>query len=73
MKFRAKINYTFQQAKSAKQMGDNNVSFAVIEFDFQDILGNSNDTIYYKPDFTMRNLVIPWLQEGNIPELIKNE
>jgi hypothetical protein len=56
MKFKARIDYNLMQSREAKK--------TEIEFTFKDILNN--------PDFTMRELVIPWLQKGNIPEIIKD-
>lgn len=61
MIFRAKIEYSFMQSREAKKFGDKNIIDTTIDFTFIDIL---------KPNFTMRELVIPWLLEGNIPEII---
>ncbi len=50
------------QSREAKIMDNKNILFCEIEFTFKDIL---ND-----PSFYMRELVIPWLNEGNNPEII---
>lgn len=73
MKFRAKIQFTLDQSRESKKFGDKNISYSEVEFDFQDLLGDSNSSINFKPDFTARNLIIPWLRDGNIPEMIKDE
>jgi hypothetical protein len=62
MKFKAKIEYNFIQSREAKLFGDKNIKYAEVEFTFQDILCN--------PLFTERELIIPWLKAGNIPEVI---
>lgn len=73
MRFKARIEYNVDQSKEAKLFGDKNICYAEVEFDFQDILGNSNSNILNSPNFTARNVIIPWLRAGNIPELISEE
>ena len=45
-----------------------------IEFEFSDLVGFYSDfegkRIFFKPSFTARELVIPWLQDGNLPTII---
>lgn len=64
MKFLATIKYNFNQSREAKLMGDKNITQTEIEFTFQDLIGNN---------FTMRELVIPWLMDGNDPILIQDK
>ena len=61
MKFKAKIKYNFLQSREAKLMGDINITSTEIEFTFVDLLD---------PNFSIRELVIPWLKDGNLPEVI---
>ncbi len=51
------------QSREAKLFGNENIIDAEIEFTFKDILGS--------PLFTYRELVIPWLMAGNIPEIVE--
>lgn len=62
MKFKAKIDYNFNQSRESRIMGDKNIRFTEIEFTFQDILEN--------PSFSAREIIIPWLKQGNNPEVI---
>lgn len=77
MKFRAYIEYDFMQSKEAKKFGDQNISGKFIDFDFKDLVGHyaefNGKTILFEPLFTARELIIPWLRKGNIPELIKDK
>lgn len=77
MRFKAKIQYTFTQSLEAKRMGDDNIIDTEIEFTFQDLLGQGvqiqGNRISFMPSFSIRELLIPWLKQGNIPELIKDE
>jgi hypothetical protein len=56
MKFRAIIPW-----RPIKDIKEN----AIIEFTFMDLLNPPLDK-----SFTIRELLIPWLKNGNIPELI---
>ena len=66
MKFVAKIEYSLSQAKEAKLMGDKNISSTEIEFDFVDLVNPD-------PLFDIREILIPWLRKGNIPEIIADK
>ncbi len=65
MIFIAKIDYNFMQSREAKLFGDENIHNTEIEFTFEDLL---ND-----PCFSIRELIIPWLLKGNIPEIREPE
>lgn len=59
--FRAKIKYNKVQREEALKFGDER-KHATICFTFGDLL---------EPNFSIRELVIPWLLKGNQPELLK--
>lgn len=62
IKFRAVMENTILMARSAKQMGDKNISFTVVEFELSKLTE-------IKPSFSIRELVIPWLRKGNKPDI----
>lgn len=62
MKFKAKIKYSPVQSMEAKKFGDRNSIDTEVEFTFADLL---------TPNFTIREIVIPWLKDGNFPEIIE--
>lgn len=74
MKFEACIEYTLDQAREAKRFNDEKISGQRLIFTFKDLFGFyrniGGNTIFFPPSFTARELIIPWLQLGNIPELI---
>ena len=57
--FRAKIKYNKVQREEALKFRDER-RYATICFTFGDLL---------EPNFSIRELVIPWLLKGNQPEL----
>jgi hypothetical protein len=75
MKFKAYIEYNFLQSRESKLFKDANILGKKIEFTFQDLFGYylifMEKEIFINPSFSARELIIPWLQQGNIPELIK--
>lgn len=60
LKFRAIIKYNLIQQEEAKRLGDENIEYAVKFFQLED---------FVKPLFSVRELLLPWLKEGNIPDL----
>lgn len=74
MKFKAYIKYSFIMSREAKLMGDNKITGNDFEFTFKDILGYYSvflgKEIFIPPLFGAREIIIPWLQEGNIPQII---
>ena len=60
--FRAKIKLNKIQREEALKFGDKR-KHATVCFTFGDLL---------KPNFSIRELVIPWLLKGNQPELLNS-
>jgi hypothetical protein len=78
MKFEAYIPYNITQAREAKRFNEKEIAGTKVEFDFQDIVGKydrfeqNGKEIFFPPNFTAREIIIPWLIKGNIPK-IKSE
>ena len=77
LKFIAHIDYNFLQSREAKLMGDKNIKSTQVEFTLQDLVGYYREIcgkkVFFPPNFTIRELLIPWLQTGNLPEIILDE
>ena len=61
--FRARIRLNKIQQEEALKFGDKR-KYATVCFTFKDLLN---------PNFSLRELVIPWLLKGNQPELLKRK
>jgi hypothetical protein len=74
MKFKAYIEYSVSHAREAKRFNDKKISGSEIEFTFEDIVGyysEINGKIFFMPpSFSAREIIIPWLQKGNIPLIV---
>ena len=63
MIFKARIYYTETQKAEAQRFVDLNCIFCEVLFTFQDLVGRQS--------FVTRELLVPWLEDGNIPEIIE--
>lgn len=74
MIFRAVIPFNLMQDREAKLWNAENISIQEFTFTFKDLLGHyseiNGEIIFLKPQFHVREFIIPWLQNNNIPEVI---